>query len=79
MSTLSTGFNIIINEEILDNKKMFIARCLDIDVSSQGKSYEEALKNIEEAIELNLKTYPDLKKEIPKEELMPPMVTKIFL
>jgi len=81
MSTLSTkhGFNIIISEEMIGNKKIFIARCIDIDVSSQGSSIVEAEENLKEAIELNLKTYPELKKEIPTKELMSPMISKIFL
>ena len=30
----------------------FIAQCLEIDVSSQGKSEEEAVDNLREALEL---------------------------
>lgn len=32
--------------------KYFVAQCLDIDVSSFGKTEEEALNNLKEAIEL---------------------------
>ena len=32
----------------------FVAQCLDIDVSSFGKSEKEALTNLQEAIELYL-------------------------
>ena len=32
--------------------KWFVARCLDIEVTSQGKSEEEALANLKEALEL---------------------------
>ena len=64
------GFDIVINEEKLGNKKIFIARCLNINVSSQGRSYEEAMKNIEEAIELNLKTYPELKKQTSERKII---------
>ena len=73
------GFNIVINEEELNGKSIFIARCLNLDVSSQGRSYEEAEKNIKEAIHLYIKTYPDALQEIPKKETYPPMLTKIFL
>ena len=34
--------------------KYFVAQCLNIDVSSFGKTYEGALKNLEEALELYL-------------------------
>ena len=31
----------------------FVAQCLEVDVASQGKSEEEALSNLEEALELH--------------------------
>lgn len=34
--------------------KYFVAQCLNLDVSSFGKTYEEALKNLNEAVELRL-------------------------
>lgn len=36
----------------------FVAQCLNVDVSSFGKTYEEALKNLEEALELYLEDAP---------------------
>jgi predicted RNase H-like HicB family nuclease len=30
----------------------YVARCLEVDVASQGESEEEALENLREAIEL---------------------------
>ena len=38
--------------------KYFVAQCLNVDVSSFGKTYEEALKNLEEALELYLEDAP---------------------
>lgn len=38
--------------------KYFVAQCLNVDVSSFGKSYEEALKNLQEALELYLEDAP---------------------
>lgn len=38
--------------------KYFVAQCLNVDVSSFGKTYEEALKNLEEAVELYLEDAP---------------------
>jgi predicted RNase H-like HicB family nuclease len=32
----------------------YIARCLELDVASQGESVEEALTNLREAVELYL-------------------------
>jgi predicted RNase H-like HicB family nuclease len=34
--------------------KYFVARCLNVEVSSFGKTHEEALKNLDEALELYL-------------------------
>ncbi|MGD0566328.1 MAG: type II toxin-antitoxin system HicB family antitoxin [Candidatus Goldiibacteriota bacterium] len=36
--------------------RYFVAQCLNIDVSSFGKTMEEASKNIREAVELYLET-----------------------
>lgn len=38
--------------------KYFVAQCINVDVSSFGKTYEEALKNLQEAIELYLEDAP---------------------
>ena len=73
------GFDIVINVEKVKGKKIYVAHCLNLGVVSQGYSYEEAEKNIKEAIELYLETYPDALDEIPKKEIMPPMLTKVFL
>jgi len=32
---------------------IFVAHCLDVDVASQGASEEEALANLQEALELS--------------------------
>jgi predicted RNase H-like HicB family nuclease len=45
--------------------KYFVAQCLNIDISSFGDIKNEALKNIEEAIELYLE---DKQQKIPKVE-----------
>lgn len=46
--TLQSGLHVIIWKE----KNWFVARCLEVEIASQGKTKKEALKNIEEAIEL---------------------------
>lgn len=38
--------------------KYFVAQCLNVDVSSFGKTYEDALKNLKEAVELYLEDAP---------------------
>ncbi|MFP5226769.1 MAG: type II toxin-antitoxin system HicB family antitoxin [Acidobacteriota bacterium] len=34
----------------------FVAQCLDVDVASQGRSEEEALVNLKEALELHFES-----------------------
>lgn len=43
--------------------ELFIAQCLEIDVASQGKSEDEAINNLKEALELYL--------EPPRPTVMP--------
>lgn len=43
--------------------EMFVAQCLEIDVASQGKSEDDAINNLKEALELYL--------EPPRSTVMP--------
>ncbi|MYA70074.1 type II toxin-antitoxin system HicB family antitoxin [Candidatus Poribacteria bacterium] len=43
--------------------ELFIAQCLEIDVASQGKSEDDAINNLKEALELYL--------EPPRPTVMP--------
>ena len=52
---------IIINKE----GKWYVARSLELGVVSQGKSVEEAEKNIKESVELYLEDQPNKKKNLP--------------
>ena len=45
---MSIKYNVIIQKE----EDWYVAKCLDNNVASQGKTIEEALKNLKEAIEL---------------------------
>lgn len=38
--------------------KFFVAQCLNVDVSSFGKTHDEALTNLQEAVELYLEDVP---------------------
>lgn len=72
------AFDIAVSEEILRGKKVFVAHCLNLGIASQGYSYEEAMKNIKDAILLYLEECPE---KIPKkrEKLLPPIATRLFL
>jgi predicted RNase H-like HicB family nuclease len=54
---------------ITKEEELFVALCLELDVASQGRSLEEALANLREAIEL----YLEGEEEIVQPE--PPFIT----
>lgn len=43
---------------------LYVARCLEVNVASQGKSHPEAVKNLKEALKLYLEDYQDTVSEI---------------
>ena len=51
----------------------YVARCLEVEVASQGKTAEEALENLKEALELY---FEDAE---PPETLEPPIISTIEL
>ena len=58
---MSIKYNVIIQKE----ENWYVAKCLDNNVASQGKTIEEALDNLREAIELyNESEEPVIPKEI---------------
>jgi predicted RNase H-like HicB family nuclease len=40
--------------------KWFVARCLEVEVASQGEAVESALANLREALELKLEDEPEI-------------------
>jgi predicted RNase H-like HicB family nuclease len=53
-----------------------VARCLELGVVSQGKTVEEAQKNLKEAVELYLENQPKAKKYLLKQA---PLITSLEL
>ena len=45
--------------------KWFVARCLEVEVASQGEAVESALANLREALELKLEDEPEV--SVPQE------------
>jgi len=78
MEKIKQGFDIAVNEELINGKKIFVAHCLNLGIASQGYSYEDAFENIKDAIKLYLEECPE---KIPKRQtqLLPPMATRLFL
>jgi predicted RNase H-like HicB family nuclease len=69
---MSYKFTIIINQE----GKWFVARCAELGVVSQGRTVEEAQKNLKEAVELYLEDQPKSKKCLSRRA---PLVTSLEL
>jgi len=58
---MSIRYNVIVQKE----EDWYIAKCIDNNVASQGKTIEESIKNLKEAIELYYENEePILPKEI---------------
>lgn len=57
---MSIRYNVVIQKE----ENWFVAKCLDNNIASQGKTIEEAIKNLKEAIELY---YENEEPIVPKE------------
>ena len=57
---MSIKYNVIIQKE----EKWYVAKCLDNNIASQGKTIEEAMKNLKEALELYMQNEEPVK---PKE------------
>lgn len=60
---MTIKYNVIVQKE----EKWYVAKCLDNSVASQGKTIEEALNNLKEALELYSQTE---KQEVPKQMLI---------
>lgn len=57
--------DVVINKEKLSNgENIFVANCTSLRIASQGKTLDEAMKNIKEAIELYLEEQPELYEEL---------------
>lgn len=55
---LNGVFDVAVNEEIVNGKKIFVSHCLNLGIVSQGCSYEESLENIKDAIKIYLEECP---------------------
>ena len=51
---MSEIFSVVVHKE----KKYYVAGCPEVGTVSQGKSIEEAIKNLKEATELYLEEFP---------------------
>ena len=54
VTTQPTRFNVIVQKD----DTWYVAKCVDNSVASQGKTIEEALDNLKEALELHYEEQP---------------------
>ena len=61
------------------SEKWFVALCPELDVVSQGKTVEEARRNITEAVELFLETASpsEIKRRLSKETYIAPLAVAV--
>lgn len=57
---MSIRYNVIVQKE----ENWYVAKCIDNNIASQGKTIEESIKNLKEAIELY---YENEEPILPKE------------
>lgn len=56
--------NLVCTTVITQEGKWFVARCVEFGVVSQGKTIEEAEKNLREAVELFVEDQPRMKRQM---------------
>lgn len=61
---MTIKYNVIVQKE----EKWYVAKCLDNSVASQGKTIEDALNNLKEALELYVQS--DEERENPRQMLI---------
>ena len=61
---LSCGVSI--HEEELEDKKVFVAECVELGINDFGESIDEALSNLKGAISLGIDLFKDFPKRIDK-------------
>ena len=69
----STFSDVQLTAAVTHEGAWYVARCLDVEVTSQGETVEEALENVREALELYFEDapLPDLSE--------PPIVTSVVI
>ena len=60
--------NIVVREESMDRKKVFIVNNEDLGVADFGDSLDEAIENFKKSMKLYLETYPEKKELLEREK-----------
>jgi predicted RNase H-like HicB family nuclease len=73
------SLNIVVREEQMEDKKVFIVNNEELGVSDFGDTLDEALENFKRAVKLYLDTYPDKREALVKEKTQPILVSRILV
>ena len=71
------GLNIIVREEQMGNKKVFIINNEELGVADFGDTLDEAIENFKKSVNLYLETYPEKKNLLDKKDTL--LVSRIFI
>lgn len=69
---MTIKYNVIVQKE----EKWYVAKCLDNSIASQGKTIEEALENLREALELYAQSE---EAEIPRQMLITTLEVAVWV
>lgn len=75
---LSNAMDYRLSTVVSREGKFFVAKGLEIEIASQGKTVEEALENIKEAFELWLKHAEPSELEV-FEKVQSPLITQVVV
>jgi len=73
------GLNIIVREQRMGKKQVFIVNNDELGVSDFGDTLDEAVANFKKSMNLYLETYPEKKVQLIKENTKPLLLSRIFL
>ncbi len=77
------SFDIVVTKEKTKSGFVFVAEEITTGIVSEGDTYEEAIENLKEALQIHLEKDPEFRKmlieEKRKEQTAFPMITRIFL
>ena len=73
------SINILVREEQMEDKKVFIVNNEELGISDFGDTLDEAIENFRRSINMYLEEYPEKKNLLIKQEENPVLVSKISL
>lgn len=72
------GINIVIREEELEGRTVFIVNNEDTGIADFGDTLDEAIENFKKSLQLFLETYPE-KRNLFTKQKSPLMVSRILI